>query len=101
MRPKGENLGFTTMEIEGIRYAHLGSTSQIMGYADPSGLQKLMSTYQIMTPKIGWYGVEVRPRIREIFGLNPKVGATQDVIHLADIFFLLLIARPVFSPITS
>lgn len=68
----GEYLGLTTMEIEGVRYSHLGSTSQIMGYSDPSGLSKLMSTYQIMTPKIGWYGLEVRPRIREVFNLNPK-----------------------------
>lgn len=68
----GENLGLTVMEIDGICYAHLASASQIMGYADPSGLAKLMGTYQIMTPKIGWYGLEVRPRIREIFNLNHK-----------------------------
>jgi len=68
----GEHLGLTTMEIEGIRYAHLASASKIMGYSDPSGLAKLMSAYQIMTPKIGWYGVEVRSRIREIFGLDEK-----------------------------
>lgn len=68
----GEHLGLTTMEIEGIRYAHLSRASQIMGYANESGLRKLMSTYQITTPKIGWFVPEVRTRIRNTFDLDEK-----------------------------
>ena len=59
-------------EIEGIRYAHLASAAQIMGYANPSGLRNLLSAYQIMTPKIGWFIPEVSTRIREVFQLDPK-----------------------------
>lgn len=68
----GEHLGLTTMEIEGIHYAHLGSASQIMGYAHVSGLLKLMGAYQIMISKIGWFGLEVKTRIRKTFGLDEK-----------------------------
>jgi len=71
MRLMGESIGFETMEINGNRYAHLGSASPILGYSDASGLAKLLDRYQIMTPKIGWFGHDVRTSVRETFNLNP------------------------------
>lgn len=68
----GEHLGLTTMEIEGVCYASLSRAAQILGYKSESGLRKLMGTYQIMTPKIGWFALQVRTRIRETFKLDEK-----------------------------
>lgn len=74
MKAMGEAMGFQVIEINGICYAHLGRTSEILGYSDVSGLRKLMERYQIMTPKIGWFGLEVQKILRETFNLDPKDG---------------------------
>lgn len=74
MKAMGESMGFQVIEINGICYAHLGRTSDILGYSDVSGLRKLMERYQITTPKIGWFGLEVQKILRETFNLDPKDG---------------------------
>lgn len=74
MQRMGDSLGFQVMEIDGICYAHLSSTSQLLGYSNVSGLRYLMSTYQIQTPKIGWFIVELQKIIRNFFNLDPKDG---------------------------
>lgn len=74
MKNMGEVLGFKIIEINGICYAHLGRTSEILGYSDPSSLGQLARRYQIMTPKIGWFEDETRIRIRNTFDLYPKDG---------------------------
>ncbi len=74
MKAMGKAMGFQVIEINGICYAHLGRTSEVLGYSDISGLRKLMERYQIMTPKIGWFGLEVQKILRETFSLEPKDG---------------------------
>lgn len=69
-----KHLGLTNLEIHGICYAHLGRTSEVFGYADISGLRKLVERYQIWCPKIGSFGLEVQKIIRETFTLDPKDG---------------------------
>jgi len=74
MRLMGEALGFQTVEINGLVYAHLGRTSLVLGYTDPSSLSQLLRTYQIMTPQIGWFEEETRIKIRKELGLEARDG---------------------------
>jgi len=69
MAKKGDAFGFPTIEIYGVVYTHMGMLSKIFGYADITGLSKLMDAYSV---SIGWYGVEVSTRLREMFNLSPK-----------------------------
>lgn len=68
----GEAFGFPTMEVHGVVYTHMGMLAKIFGYADISGLSKLVDAYQLSSVSIGWYGVEVNTRLREMFNLSPK-----------------------------
>ncbi|WP_347273249.1 hypothetical protein [Candidatus Kuenenia sp.] len=64
------------MEKSGLRfpesYQESSFASRILGYTDPSSLAQLLRTYQIMTPKIGSFGLEVQKIIRETFQLDEK-----------------------------
>ncbi len=72
MRKAGGEFGFKTLEINGMVMAHMASASAILGYSNVSGLTNLLSAFQIMTYKIGWFIPEVKTRLRETFDLNEK-----------------------------
>lgn len=81
MRLMGEALGFQTVGINGMLYAHLGRASLIMGYTDPSSLAQLLNAYRIMTPKIGWFEEDARTRIRKELKLNPKDSQATFILY--------------------
>ena len=72
MRKAGEQFGFKTMEIMGMRVAHIDTASHILGYSRGFGLSKLLSAYQIFTLKIISVQPEVARRMKEFFELSPK-----------------------------
>lgn len=74
MRKAGEQFGFKTMEVMGIRLAKLSDLVQIFGYSDPSGPLKLLEKYSIMTFPMGSIGRKVQFSMREFFGLEPNDG---------------------------
>jgi hypothetical protein len=72
MKKAGAQFGFKTLEVNGMVIANMATASLILGYTDPWGLSKLLSTYQIMTYKIGWFLPEVVSKLRKCFKLKPK-----------------------------
>ena len=72
MRKAGEQFGFKTMEIMGMRVALLRNAAKILGYSDHSGLAKLLNAYQIFTLKVASVGHEVTRKLQKFFDLNPK-----------------------------
>jgi len=72
MRRAGEQFGFKTCEVNGMVIAKMEAAAHILGYSTPWGLSKLLASYQIMTPEIGWFLPEVVTRIRKAFDLSIK-----------------------------
>lgn len=72
MRNAGEQFKFKTCEVNGMVIAKMEAAAYILGYSTPWGLSKLLASYQIMTPEIGWFLPEVVTKIRKVFDLSVK-----------------------------
>lgn len=72
MKKAGLQFGFKTMEVMGMRVAHIDTASHVLGYSRGFGLSKLLSAYQIFTLKIISVQPEVARTMKEFFELSPK-----------------------------
>lgn len=72
----GEQFGFKTLEIMGMRVAKMEDAARILGYSKAWGLSKLLDGYQIMTYKVGSVLPHVVRKLREAFSLSPKDNET-------------------------
>jgi len=72
MKEAGETFGFPTIDWQGRTWTHMGMLSQIFGYSTISGVYYLTEKYLLMTAKIGWFTVELKTSVREIFNLSEK-----------------------------
>lgn len=73
-RRAGEHFGFATVETGGKRIAYLPEISAALGYADPSGLRKLVERYDLDSVSLGGYGQNVRQFLLETFSIHKQAG---------------------------
>lgn len=66
----GEHFGFKTLEACGRRIAYAPEMAGAIGYADASGLRKLVERYDLESVALGGYGQNVRTLLIEGFGLH-------------------------------
>lgn len=69
-RRAGEHFGFVTVEACGRRIAYAPEMAASIGYADASGLRKLVERYELESVSLGGYGQNVRTLLIEGFGLH-------------------------------
>lgn len=69
-RRAGEHFGFATAEACGRRIAYAPEMAASIGYADASGLRKLVERYDLESVALGGYGQNVRTLLIEAFGLH-------------------------------
>lgn len=74
LRRAGEHFGFRTAETGGRRLAYLPEMATAIGYADPSGLRKVVERYDLESVSLGGYGQNVRQLLPQAFAIHRQAG---------------------------